>query len=298
MNRLTRTFGPACAIIAAMALTANAGGLVLKQKTSTDSKDRASKSQDGTAVISVQGKCMRLDYEQTNDSNVKKGDYIVSNDGESFYMVSTKEKQYMKFDFAMAGGMMSLMSMKISDPKSQMVSDEAGPKMLGYPTRHVKYTVSYTMEMSIMGMKTKNQIVQETESWVTTKIDASAFEAWSRSFAAKGGNKDMEELMKATMKNIKGVPLKNIVLTTTTDKNGKKTTSTTTSEVTEVKEGSLPAKLFELPSDYKEIDLSAMGAPREVEEKDSGAGSEPAESSEPQPKAKRPSLSDMLKMMR
>lgn len=295
MKTINHTVTLVCAMLTSMALAANAG-LVMKQTIKGEGKDKAAKAQDSTSTISVQGKCMRLDYNETKDPSVKKGDYMVCNDGESFYMVNTKEKQYMKFNFAMAGGVMSLMNMKISDAKSELVSDEAGPRILGYPTRHIKTTMTYTMEMSILGMKTKNQIAQETEMWTTTKIDASAFEAWSRNFVAKGGNKDMEDLMKATTRNMKGVPLKSIMVMTTTDKNGKTSTTTTTTEVTEVKEQALHASLFELPADFKEFDLSKMGAQAEdgrrtAEEIEAGAN-------EPAPKIKKPSLSDMLKLLR
>jgi len=295
MKTLNRTVVLVCSMLASVALAANAG-LIMRQTIKTDGNDKSAKGHDGVSTISVQGKCMRMDYNETKDPSVKKGDYMVCNDGESFYMVNTKEKQYMKFNFAMAGGMMSLMNMKFTDAKHEVISDEAGPRILGYPTRHIKTTMSYTMEMSILGMKTKNQILQEQEMWNTTKLDASAFETWAKNFVAMAGNKDMEDLMKSTSKNIKGVPLKTIMIMTTTDKNGKKSTSTTITEVSEIKEQSLPASLFALPADYKEFDLSKMGT--QAEEGRNTAEEIEDGSSKPAPKIKKPSLSDMLKLLR
>jgi hypothetical protein len=283
-----------CSMLVATALTAQAG-IVMKQVVKGDGKGRAAQMQDVESTISVEGKGMRLDYVESKNPAMKKGDYMVSNDGgQTFYMVQPKEKSYMKFDLAMAGGMMSMTHAKVSDVKSELVSDESGPRMLGYPTRHIKTTMSYTMEMSIFGMHQKNQTAQEREMWTTTKIDASPFEAYAKNFAGKAGNKELDELAEASMKNFRGVPLKTVMVIANIDKNGKKTTNTMTTEVTEVREQSLPKSLFEVPSDYKnamEGMMSRRGGDKDSDESESGSEDAPKQ-------RKTPSLSDMMKMFR
>ena len=200
----------------------------------------------------------------------------------------------MKFDLAMAAGLMSMMNMKISDAKSEVLLDEAGPKILGYPPRHTKTVVSFTMEMSVMGMKQSNQSVNEMETWSTTKINSSAMEAWAKNFAGKSGQKEMDELMMLHTKNLKGVPLKQINVTTNTDKNGKKTVQTVVTEVTEVKEQKLPASLFKVPADYKD---AMEGVMQPAADSDKGGDDDTGSSEEPKSK-KGPSFSDMMKLLR
>jgi Domain of unknown function (DUF4412) len=284
------TAGLICTMIAAMSLTAQAG-LIMKQIVKSEGKDKSAEMQNAETTISVEGKGMRIDYVVSKNPSMKKGDYMLSNDGgQTFYMVQTKDKSYMKFDLSMAGGMMSMMNMKVSDAKSELISDEAGPRILGYPTRHVKTVMSYTMEMNFLGMKQKHQTVNEMEMWTTTKIDASPFEAWARNFAGKMGNKELDELMKTSVKNVKGVPLKQIHLMMNTDKKGRITTNTVITEVTEIKEQKVSAEVFALPPDYKELTMPNMTSGEE--EKTTG-GSE----SEEAPKSRKaPSVSDMLKL--
>lgn len=294
MKVLNRTVGLVCALVTVAALTAQAG-LVMSSTVKSDGKDKAAQMQNAVMTISVQGKGMRMDYVESKNPSFKKGDYMVSNDGgETFYIVQTKDKSYMQFDMSMAGGMMSMMNMKASNAKSELLLDESGPKMLGYPTRHTKVRLSYTMEMSFMGMKQKNDVLQEMETWSTTKIDASALEAWAKNFAGRMGNKELDELMKASMKHSKGVPLKMINVMNNTDKNGNKTTQTTINEVTEIKEQTLSAKIFEIPEGYKNV----MEEMQKAQEDNRGGSEGSGSSEESAPKKKGPSLSDMMKLLR
>lgn len=294
MNTRNPTLSFACALLAATTLTAHAG-LVLKQTVKSEGKDSASAMQNAAQTISVEGNGMRIEYVESKNPSFKKGDYMVSHDGgKTFYMVQPKNKTYMKFDLAMAGSMMSMMKMKISDAKSELLLDEAGPKMLGYPTRHTKTVVSYKMEMNFMGMQQSNQSVNEIEMWATTKIDSSTLEAWARNLAGRSGHKELDELMQTSIKNVKGMPLKQISVMTTTDKDGRKTTQTTTSEVTDVKEQSLPAAMFELPAGYKDVMESAMS--RNAEDK-SGGDAESGAGEAPKHRKGPPSFSDIMKMM-
>jgi hypothetical protein len=77
------------------------------------------------------------------------------------------------------------------------------------------------------------------------------------------------------------VPLKQIIKSTDTDDKGKVTSSTTTMEMTELKKASLDASLFEVPADYKVVDMKqtiaetekAMEQAKKDCEKEHGKGS-------------------------
>ncbi len=294
MSIINRTAGLVCLFMAATA-PATQAGLVMKSVVSSDGKDKDSDSQNARMTISVQDKGMRMDYVESNNPQFKKGDCVITADGgQTFFIVQAQDKTYMPFDTAMAGGVMSMMNLKASDTKSELLLDEAGPKILGYPTRHTKVLLSYIMEMNFMGMKQKNQISQEMETWATTQIDASPFEAWAKNMARSMGNKEIDELMKMSMKHAKGVPLKAISAITTTEKGGKKTTKTTVTEVIEIKEQPLSLKLFQIPEGYKNL----MEDMPKADESGSDGSSSSEQGDAPRPRGKGPSLSDMFKMAR
>lgn len=217
---------------------------------------RGSEAQNAVINTAVQGSKMRMDYEESGNPMMEKGCYMVTHDaGQTMYLVNPKKKNYVKWDMqsmmGMAGGMMGMANMQISDPKVEKILDSAGPTVLGYPTRHYKFRTSYTMTMSFMGMKNNNAIVTDEEMWATPKITDMGMDAWKKNQSMRTGNPQLDSLIKAEMEKVKGFPLKRITVTKSEGSRGKNET-TSLWEVKKISETSVSDKVFQIPSDYKE----------------------------------------------
>ena len=246
-----------------MAVQVQAGiQMTMKSVTEGDKKGRqpgASGMGNNTMVMSTDADKARIDFKEGHGPGVGEGGYLVTKDaGRTFYLVSPKEKTYMKWDMeammGMAGAMGNMMKMQISDPKVEKLLDEAGEPILGYATRHYKFRTSYHMAMTVMGFKNEMTIDRLEETWTTTKLDVSAASAWF-SKMPKTQNEEFDKLIAAEKAKMTGVPLKMLSEQTTTDSQGKATVSRSSMTVTEINKIGSGDVVVEIPEDYKEMDL-------------------------------------------
>lgn len=233
--------------------------ITMKSTTEADRQPRNANAQNANTTLrmTTANDKARIDFVEGQMPGVSDDGYLITKDsGKTFYMVSTKEKTYMKWDMesmmGMAGAVGNMMKMKVSDPKVEKLLDEAGQPILGYPTRHYKFRTSYHMSMAVMGFKNEMTINKEDETWTTTKLNIAAIGAWFNK-APKTQNAEMDKLIEASKGTMSGVPLKMLSVQTSTDSQGKTTISRTSMNVTEIKNVSDVS--VDIPSDYKEIDL-------------------------------------------
>ena len=235
-------------------------GWELTAVTKAESQQRGANAMNTTVKLQVNGDKSRADFTESKNPMIGKDSYLVTRDGgKTAYMVNTKEKTYMKWDMAqmagLAGQMTKMMQMKVTSPKVEKLLEEPGEKMVGFPTTHYRYRTSYTMETSFMGKKTSQSTVQEQDVWSTTEIGDLGMGLWLKKEGIKTGDASLDDLMKAHMEQIKGLPLKQITVTTTKDNKGKENVSKMTMEVTHLVKANPSDSLFEMPADYKETSM-------------------------------------------
>ena len=262
--------------VTAATITAHAlAGLEITTKTITEGDPSArGKGQTHSIVtkMTASGEKARIDFVEGKTPAASEGGYLLSRDaGKTFFMVSPKDKTYMKWDteamMGMAGAMGGMMKMQITDPKMEKMLDEAGPVMLGYPTQHYKFRTSYQMSMSIMGFKNQMSVVKEDETWATTKMDVTAFSAWMNK-SPKTQNAELDKLIAMEKGKMSGLPLKTISVQTTTDNQGKSTVNRSSTEVTSIR--NVSDVQVDIPSDYQEVDLlQAANEAQDAEESNS-----------------------------
>lgn len=213
---------------------------------------------DRTVVKSqADGLQARIEFVETRDKGMA-GNYLLTKDGgQTMYLVNTKDKNYMKWDMdammKMAGQMMKMM--KFSDPVSEALLDEAGEPVAGYPTRHYRFRTVYKMEMNMGFIKSASVVTNEEDLWTTTKITDPGMGSWLKKQQHKTGNSEIDTLIRQQMEKTKGMPLKMLTLSTSTDSRGKSQATRSTMEVTEIKEGAVPASVFKIPEDYEELKM-------------------------------------------
>ncbi len=228
----------------------------------TRTKDARGREQQASKMRAVvDGENARIDFLSGQGGAVPKGGYLLTRDGAKVvYMVNTREKTYMKWDVdklaGMAGSIMQMaggmLDMSVTNHKNEKLIDKKGPKMMGVPTRHYKFRTSYAMEVSVMGFKQKSDVATEQEIWAGQGLADDATTLWKRITSFKTGIEDIDKLIADEAGKVKGMPLKTIVKSTTTDQRGRKQTTETVTEVTELKKMKPDPKHFAIPKGYTE----------------------------------------------
>jgi len=218
----------------------------------------------------AEGDSARIEFEEGSLPMATEDGYMITRDGgETIYLVNPKERTYSRFDMAgmlgAVGGIMdamgSLVRIEFVDPKVERLSEGPGEQILGMPTTHSRYRVSYRMEMRVFGRRTSQHTVNEDEVWATEVLDHAGLRAWLRKDPPKTGNEDFDKLLSAQWQVFDGFPLKSISVSTTTDQDGKSQTTRTVMEVTDLQVVSVSADRFEIPAGYTETQLIPVGGP-------------------------------------
>jgi len=153
--------------------------------------------------------------------------------------------------------------MEFSEPKVEKLLEEAGPTLVGLPTKHYRYRTSYTMKMKVLGMGNESSVVSDEDIWVSDRLQDAGLSVWLRAEPLRTGNEQLDKLIAAGRGKFQGIPLKMVAVTTSTNsKNNKQTTSRTTMEVTELDtKANVPGASFEIPSGYEKTEVMPMPQP-------------------------------------
>ena len=206
-----------------------------------------------------------------------KGTYfIVKNGGKDMLLVNPAEKTYMKWDMmAMMAGLGKMMNavgglvkMSVSDVKIDAQDMGAGPSVQGYATRHFRMVQNYTVNASVFGKTSKTRSETTTDYYIAPTLKIANPFVMNAQTTEMMGQFDMfnapdykNQMAAANAKMPKtGVPLRMETKMVSTDEKGKAETSTSVMEMTNFKAGNIPASTFEIPSDYKLVEMPQMAA--------------------------------------
>ena len=252
--------------VAVLAASQAFAGLYYEAKT-TASGRKGAEMQNSTVKAWVAGDKAKVVFAESENPMAKSGMYMITTDGgKTVYMVNPKDKQYFAWDVnslaGMAGGMMKMMNIKITDPKVVKVGEEAGDTIAGLPTVHYTYNISYAQSMKFMMMKKNSKITKVQEVWAAPKLVDAALGTYLRKEPPSMGDEGFDNLVRAEMSAMKGFPLRMKTVQTDTDDKGKSETTTTVIEVTKLElEFATPDSTFVIPPDYEEVQMSAMMGP-------------------------------------
>lgn len=226
----------------------------------TKSEGKGAEMQASRVKAWAHGERARVEFVESGNPMMAAGGYMVTEDGgKNLFFVNPKEKTYTRFDVEamgqFVGGASKMVNMKISDHKVENLGEEPGGMIAGLPTTHYRFRTSYAMEMSVIGMKMRSNVVQEQDIWAAPKLVEAALGIWLRKNPPSFGNSEFDTMVKAEMGKMQGFPLKSVTKTTTTDKKGKSETSVTTMEVTKLELDMIPNVSFTVPAGYEEVDM-------------------------------------------
>ena len=136
-------------------------------------------------------------------------------------------------------------------PQIKLVSQEAGPELVGYATSHARFSTSYVVTFKLVDSFTAH-VVKEDEVWAAPALRTlSAKDAPALSAGAQMG---IDPLAGFPQFQQLGFPLKRVTETKSESVDGTVEHIVTTMEVKEIKEGPVDPSNFSVPAGYKKVD--------------------------------------------
>jgi hypothetical protein len=259
---------PAVALLLIAAATPRVEGVKFTWKVTTSASDDASRAASPPSMsIMVAGDRMRAEYLEARPGTSAGAYSLIDATAGTMTMVDPGRKQAMVLDTkggAAVGTAAVSMGVKfdLSDLSTTVTDLGPGERLLGRSTHRYHVSRSYQMSVSILGRKSITRVKDEADTWVTNDFAGQrAFEEFGRTFARNTailGGSATKKLEADAEKLPKGVPLKQVVTSTSTSEKGEARTTTTTMEMVDFSSGSFDAALFEVPAGYQVVDLKAQ----------------------------------------
>jgi len=257
-------FATAASLILIAAPGISNAGYYYEAVTSNEAAGMPGGSQASTVHAWVDGDSAKVEFQDAAQAGIfEAGSYLVTTDaGDTLYLVNPEEMTITTIDFeeilGMAGSMMEAMggvvNMEFGDFSNNKLSEESGGDILGHATTHSHYQTGYTMTIAVMGFRQESRMDTDNHVWCSDDFDEGGLLVWLRPDRFRTGNEDFDQMIRQQYETMNCLPLRNEVVTTMTG-NGDTTVTTTRTEVIEIREESVPASLFEMPTGYEEVSL-------------------------------------------
>jgi hypothetical protein len=204
---------------------------------------------DQRARASVEGKNIRLDFDDGDGTLFHDGAVVVSHDGgATLDVIDPQAKTFFELDLSSLAPAGLADMLKLTNEKVNVRDAGDGGVIDGYPTHHTIVTAG--ADVALGGAMSMHFDVT-MESWATDKVpmDAAAFLRRT----TNTGLPMLDKLIAAHSDAVKGFPLK--AVTNVKVMQGRNTTleMTSTTTVTNVKSKAIPATAFVVPADYKKV---------------------------------------------
>lgn len=257
-------------------------------------QDRTAPSPSMLGTVRMSGANARLDFREGGTPMTQGGGYIlIRGADQQLVFVSAKDKQAMVVSAdAMGSGFgaltnNALVKITVRDPHFTYEDLGPGDRILGYPTRHVRLHTGSTMETRVLGRTRTSTDSSVSEQWIAQRpagIDAAAMTGWSKAFGmgVQRTNPELAQLMTDYRRKYgDGLALRTVSYATRADDRGQVRTDTVRMEVTELSRGAIDPSVFEIPADYKTVDMRQMAAAADSARRAGGdtasAGDKPAD---------------------
>lgn len=263
-----------------------AAGIVMKQVTRTEGE--GAQAMNMTTRISIDTGGARIEFLDSSNPMMPAGSYmLIRPDDDGMVLVNPEKKTYTIFDIGALMQSMSAvtaqsqqaqtesgMETKTAKPIVEKLLEEDGGTLLGYRTKHFRWRTQTSMTMELpMGMSMGADTDATEDVWVADiTIDPKILRNFERFADSLNLSEEIQELVAAEKVKQKGIPLKQVVVSTTrttgggmmaammkkANKEGEKPVKRIT-EVVELSEEKVPASVFAIPAGYTETELLSPG---------------------------------------
>jgi len=271
MKRMIRTFVITLLIAAT---TVAQAGIIYSARTNTELYGENAEQQKQNPMMQqvlepqemkvfAQDKGARIKF--LSDSILyKKGDFMVTEDGNTLFLCDPQAKTYHKLDLEamkgkVLGAMKTMTKMTYSNAFVHIVDKGDAGTVAGYPVKKYRLLVEYDTNMKILFKKIKTHERREFFIYVTSKLSMDLVPEYNNSQMFTTGVDQVDSQIQSKLKGL-GFPMKTEQLSY--GKNNE-LTSKTSFEITSIDEKSLNPALFKLPSGYTEKEIQVEGTDSE-----------------------------------
>lgn len=201
----------------------------------------------------------RVEFKKSENPMLSEESVILSKDLKSIFLLNTKDKTYTELNLekllqSMSSITGSLLNLEIENPKVEVKRGSEDKNILGFPCKHIIIETSYDMKMKVLFIKSKQKIHYISQYWITEKFPI-VLKDYYQEKSLKTGILELDKIIEQETSQLKGMVLKLKKVTETKTDKDKITKSYEETEITKIEEKDLSMDYFEIPKDYKKIEL-------------------------------------------
>jgi hypothetical protein len=167
---------------------------------------------------------IRVEFLERGEAIFGRGDYLVTEDGgDTIYWVEPRKRRFARVDFdrlartlgRLLQGIPGVYWVRIEEPEVRKLFEEEAPPLLGLPTRHVRYLMTYRDRSRLTlparrgvtstRQETWNHVVEDV--WLSAAVAAPRHDFWLRD-RWRSGYEDLDRLLAAEASMLQGFPLR------------------------------------------------------------------------------------------
>jgi len=220
---------------------------------------------DFTGRAVIDGERSRVEF--VSGIGYPAGTYVISTNGSrTLTFVDPSKKSFVDVNASSAVSALASVKLAISNKKVDLTQMDDHPIIAGLPTDHFRLSLSYDITLNL-GSLSLTQTVHTIEDKFVTSAFGDVASMYIASGALKTGNSEIDDLVDIENSRVKGFPLKQVTMTSTTNNGAQVANSplkvsrtiTTTREttVTSVQpKASVPMALFMVPVGFHKADTT------------------------------------------
>jgi len=171
-----------------------------------------------TEIISIDGdKKVRLEFLGKEKKVSNNSPYLLTIDGGNTWVIGNKQEAYcaemntgefFQYLGSLALKVEGVTNLKINEPRVKKVLEQKGPKILGYPTTHVRLVTTATAKATILTKKIDYKLHLTDDTWYSTEMEMHPVRKRWLEALSNSGYPQLDKMFDQWAANIKGSILK------------------------------------------------------------------------------------------
>jgi len=231
----------------------------------------ADKKEKDTEIITLDGdKKVRLEFLGEEKKPSDKTPYLLTIDGGNTWVIGNKAEafcaqmdteEFFRYLGSLALKFEGIANLEITDPQVKKVLEEKGPKILDYPTKHVRLVSTAAGKAAVMFKKYDYKVHITDDIWYTTQMEMHPVRKRWLEALSRSGYKQLDVLIDQWTANLPGAILKQESVIKVTNvikqKDDIYTEKTRVVTINKLKPSDIPKHTFQMP-ECKKISKKEM----------------------------------------
>ena len=227
----------------------------------TDIVEKGEPKDKDTEIITIDGdKKVRLEFLGEEEKPSNNTPYLLTNDGGNMWVIGNKQEAYcaqmetgefFQYLGSLALKVEGIANLEITDPQVKKVLEQKGPKILGYPTTHVRLVTTAAGKASILFQKFDYKVHITDDIWYSPELEMHPVRKRWLEALSNSGYPQLDKLIDQWAANLNGSILKqeSVMKLTNMIKNEEEITTQKSRIVTvdKLKPTDIPKDTFDMP---------------------------------------------------